>query len=228
MTSIPSVITARTNGALIVEIAPLWIRPDDLVVDVTYGRGKWWTKYQPERFVAHDLGLAKDAVNPDGVDFRSLPEADDSVDVVAFDPAYVTPGGRETSTLSAKGSDQHDRYGMTTTPSTPAENMEIIVGGVKEAARVLRSGSRELRSRKPGGRLLLKVMDYIWSGDFQNHHHQVVSAALEVGLVQVDEFIHVSGSGPQPKTNRDGSPRRQVHSRHDFSFLCVFQARRVR
>ena len=38
-----------------------------------------------------------------------------------------------------------------------------------------------------------------------------------------DLFIHHSGMGPQPKTNLDGTPRRQVHSRRAHSYLVVFQ-----
>jgi hypothetical protein len=88
--TVESVVRCRDNGPLIAAAATLWIKPDDLVIDATYGRGKFWTCYRPERLVMHDIAL-------DGVDFRHLPEADRSVDAVVFDPPYVAPGGRDTS-----------------------------------------------------------------------------------------------------------------------------------
>lgn len=67
------------------------------------------------------------------------------------------------------------------------------------------------------GRLLVKCMDYISSGAYQPGRHKVVVRATEVGLRQVDEFVHHSGLGPQPRRDL------QYHSRRAHSFLCVFQ-----
>ena len=61
--TVQSVVRCPTNGPLLAAAAQLWIADDDLVVDVTYGRGMFWTHYRPGRLVAHDLAL-------DGVDFR--------------------------------------------------------------------------------------------------------------------------------------------------------------
>jgi hypothetical protein len=69
---------------------------------------------------------------------------------------------------------------------------------------------------KPGGRLFVKVIDYVTGGRFQPGHYHVVSTAINAGLELVDEFIHYSGTGP-------GSWDRQIHSRRAHSFLCVFQ-----
>jgi hypothetical protein len=205
---IESVVTARRNGPLIAQAAKLWIKPDDLVVDVTWGRGRFWTDFQPERLIRHDLYTL------DGVDFRVLPEVDASVDVVVLDPPYTAPGGRATSTIA----DFNDRYGIDLVPATVADTQELIAAGIKEATRVL----------KQGGRMIVKNADYISSGRFVTGHHHVVSTALACGLSQVDEFIFHGGQGPQPKVNRDGSPRRQVHARRVHSFLSVFQLGRRR
>lgn len=208
--TVQSVVKCATNGPLIAAAATLWIEDTDLVVDMTYGRGLFWTKYRPERLVGHDLAT-------DGVDFRQLPEADDTVDVAVFDPPYISPGGRTTSTLDGRngsGGDFNDRYGLGYTPSTPAELAALIADGIREANRILR----------PKGRLMVKCMDYVSSGGLFLGRHNVVSAALDIGMRQVDEFVHHSGTGPQPTENPDGTPRRQVHSRRAHSFLCVFQA----
>lgn len=194
--TVQSVVESRENGPLLAAAAQLWIAPADLVLDVTYGRGNFWTKIRPARLVAHDLAL-------DGVDFRQLPEADGSVDVVVFDPPYIAQGGRDTSTTP----DFLDRYGLVDVPKTSNELKELIAAGIKESFRVL----------KPKGRLMVKCMDYVNGGRLVLGRHHVVTTALSLGMEQVDEFVHYSGLGPQPPRNR------QEHSRRAHTFLCVFQ-----
>lgn len=203
-TRVNSVILESRNGPLIAEAARLWIQPGDLVLDVTFGRGNFWTHYEPQFFLTHDL------FKGDGVDFRALPEDDQSIDVLVLDPPYVSTGGRKTSTIP----EFNDAYGLTAAPRTPHEATLLLLEGVFEAHRVL----------KAGGRLIVKCQDYISGGKFYKSHAYTVRAAEEyTGFTQVDEFIHASGPGPQPKLNLDGSTRRQVHSRRVHSFLLVFE-----
>lgn len=193
-----SVVESRENGPLIAAAADIWINPTDTVMDVTYGRGNFWTVYRPEHLITHDLAI-------DGVDFRQLPEADQSVDVVIFDPPYIAQGGRDTSTAP----DFMARYGLVDVPKTTGELFELIAAGITECARVL----------KPKGRLMVKCMDYVNSGRLVLGRHHVVTTALELGLRQEDEFIHYSGVGPGNKR-----PGAQQHSRRAHTFLCVFVA----
>lgn len=197
--SIESVVKTRTNGPLLAACAELWIDEADLVVDATYGLGNFWTVVRPRRLVAHDI----DPTKGDGVDFRALPEADGSVDVLVLDPPYIAQGGRDTSTVP----DMLNRYGLVEVPKTTRELELYIAAGIGEARRVL----------APSGRLIVKCMDYINGGRLVKGRHHVVTTAEAHGLEQVDEFIHHSGCGPQPPG------RAQVHSRRSHSFLCVFQ-----
>ena len=209
--TILSVINERRNGPLIAAAASLWIKPDDLVVDVTYGRGRFWTDYRPANLVCHDI----DPRLGDGVDFCELPEDDESVDVVVFDPPYISVGGRNTSTVP----DMLDRYGLEDAPTSPEELSELIACGISEAHRVL----------KRGGKLFLKTADYVTSGRYYPGHFYALNFALmplgrDLPMYEmVDEFVHFSGTGPQPLTNRDGTPRRQIHSRRAHSFLTIFK-----
>lgn len=195
---VESVVRSKTNGALMAAVAQLWIKPDDVVADVTYGEGLFWTRYRPEHLIAHDKYTL------DGVDFCRLPEETASVDVVVFDPPYVSKGGRDTSGIPEMDS----RYGLQGAPRTPALLVDLIAKGMTEADRVLR----------PGGCLLVKTMDYVSSGRMVWGRRSVVTVATDLlGMEQVDEFVHHSGTGPQPKG------RRQVHSRRAHSFLVVFE-----
>jgi hypothetical protein len=197
--TIQSVVRCQDNGPLLAAAATLWIHPGDVVLDATYGRGRFWTCVRPENLIAHDLAL-------DGVDFCHLPEADASVDVVVFDPPYIeNPGAMSTIP------DFTDRYGLTTVSRDPAELLKLVGAGIVEGHRVL----------KPKGRLMVKCMDYVNRGRFQLGRHNVVATALALGMDQVDEFVHYSGTGPQPPHNR------QVHSRRAHTFLCIFQKPRV-
>ncbi len=197
-------IVRGTNGVVIAQAARLGYLggPDDDVLDMTYGRGLWWTRYRPKRLIAHDLKL-------DGRDFTQLPEADNSMAVTCFDPTYVTTGGDETSTTA----DFRDRFAMGV--QGWSNGRDIMAGGLKEAARVTR----------PGGFVLVKCMDYTESGHKVWNLVWLVQTAEGLGLELHDRFIHHSGGGPRPKTNRDGSPRQQKHAWEVASFLCVFVKR---
>jgi hypothetical protein len=167
---------------------------------MTYGKGNFWTDYRPANLTTHDIAI-------DGVDFRNLPHDSGSFDVVVFDPPYITQGGRDTSTIP----DFLDAYGLVEVPKTVTELNLLIWAGMVEARRVL----------APKGRLLVKCMDYINGGRYVQGRHTIVRYAEDLELEQVDEFVHYSGTGPQP-------PRpRQLHSRRAHSFLCVFQKGRA-
>lgn len=198
--------TWPTNADLVVDLVRLgYILDTDSVLDPTFGRGKWWTKFRPVNLTTHDRYTL------DGVDFRALPHDADSFDVVAFDPPYVCPGGIRSSTTK----DLHDRFGMASGAKekeadrdfrTPAELQDLIDAGLAECFRVVR----------PRGLVLVKCMDYVTSGKLWIGTHRTLCAALALGFECVDRFEHVGGTGPQSQT-------RQVHARRNLSTLFVLK-----
>jgi hypothetical protein len=194
--TVQSVIHTPTNGALIAAVAQLWIHDDDQVLDVTYGRGGWWTDYHPRHLAWHDRSI----------DFRHQPEPDNWSDVTAYDPPYICPGGRRTTGIG----DFYDRYGLFEVPETYDELLALIIDGLADCARVTR----------PGGHVLHKTQDYVSSGQLVLEHHDIVSAARDLGLTVADYFVHAHHPGAQP------SGRRQEHSRRAHSFLFVFEKER--
>jgi hypothetical protein len=191
-----------SNGVLIATVARLGYLggPDDTVLDVTYGRGLWWTRYRPRNLVAHDIAL-------DGVDFTALPEADRSIPVVCFDPPYISTGSRATSTVD----DLYDRFGLGEVNGWRAVRQRIDAG-LAECARVL----------KPNGYLPMKSMDYVESGRKVWNTYHVAAEGERLGLTLIDRIIHETGGGPQVTVNLDGSPREQKHAREVSSTLFVF------
>lgn len=193
---VPSVVEG-TNGVLIATVARLGYvgGPDAVVLDVTYGRGLWWTRHRPARLIAGEG------------DFRLRPEADGSIPVVCFDPPYISTGSRDTSSVD----EFYSRYGLGDLKGWRAVR-SLIDAGLAECARVL----------APGGHLLVKCMDYVESGRKVWNTFHVAAHAELLGLRLVDRFVHLSGGGPQPMTNLDGSPRQQRHAREVSSMLLVF------
>ena len=189
-----------TNAALIADVARLGYL-DGHVLDPTHGLGRWWTLWKPGQLTAHDIDPTK---APDGpMDFRALNYPPGHFDAVAFDPPYMAPGGRKTSSVG----DFNDRFGLHSTPATPTLNQQSINDGVTEAHRVLR----------PRGHLLVKCMDYVNGGALWPGTHLTLTHAIATGFELVDRFEHVGRPGPQP-------PRpRQLHARRNLSTLLVFR-----
>lgn len=194
--AIPSVIRG-SNGVLIATVAKLGYLgdPDELIFDTTPGRMLWWTRYKPPNLICLDC------------DFREIPEADGSVPVVCFDPPYISTGSRDTSSVD----DLYDRYGLGDLKGWRAIR-QLIDDGLAECARIL----------APKGYLLVKCMDYVESGRKVWNTFHIAAEGEALGLQLVDRFIHLTGGGPQPMTNLDGSPREQKRAREVASMLLVF------
>ncbi|HEY7821637.1 MAG TPA: hypothetical protein VIG24_02325, partial [Acidimicrobiia bacterium] len=190
----PSVFTG-TNAELMAAIAPLYLSGS--VLDVTYGKGKWWDKVKPSPFVAHDLHTL------DGVDFRDLPEPDRSFDTVCFDPPYVASGGES----SAKLGDQFQKaYGIGHKRAAGSDLDALIVGGLTECLRVAWRF------------VLVKCMEFAGGGSrFKDIPHLVTSTALDAGWVKHDQIVHHTGSGPGG--HNIFTPKR---ARRHHSYLIVF------
>jgi SAM-dependent methyltransferase len=208
----------KSNADLIADVARLgYLRPEWRVLDPTWGRGKWWSKWRPLELVATDLRPANELGAPftGGVDFRHLPFPSASFDAVTFDPPYVSVGGRSSTGMP----DFHDRYGMTDAPSSPAQVQELINAGMAECRRVVR----------PGGTLLVKTQDYVSSGKLWPGTHHTLSAAFELELELVDRLEHISRPRPQPpRSLADGTPAPQRHARRNLSTLFVLRRPRRR
>lgn len=201
-----------TNSELMEYIASLYISGD--VLDVTYGQGGWWdwTAVADITLTSNDL-FNEAAVYVDHQhDYRRLPwEWEESFDAVAFDPPYIAKGGRETSRIE----DFDTAYGLKRCPPTVEGLARQNLVGAIECGRVLRRG----------GYLLYKCSDYISSATYQRGGCWSVDHLEMAGCVLEDVFIHHSGTGPQPKKNRDGTDRRQVHSRRAHSYLLIGRKR---
>ena len=202
-----------TNADLILDVVSLgYIQYNDNVIDLTFGRGKWWAKYKP-RFLTALTDRSEDYTNEftDGefnvihdTDYTNLVGFEDNTyDVTAYDPPYICMGGRDTSTMP----DFADRYGLVHAPRTPRGVHEYNVRGLREAVRIT----------KPEGILLVKCAPYIYSGRRQEGDVWMRNDAVQMGLEVEEMFIHIGKLRAQP------SGRRQLHARNNYSVLYVFR-----
>lgn len=206
----------KSNAELLADVHELgYLLDSDHVLDPTYERGTWWKVWRPPNLTALHRAT-------DGTDFRALEFPDATFDAIAYDPPYVCPGGRKTSTVK----EMHERFGMNEGGAedpmfrTPAELQQIINDGLTEMVRVVKP--RETKQR--GGIIVVKCQNYIWSGRLWEGAELTRAHAVSLGCDVVDRLEMIGTPGPQPTVNPDGSPRRQVHARRNLSTLFVFRA----
>lgn len=182
-----------TNADMVLAAANLgYISVDDLVLDATYGLGVWWKKFRPHRLVTNDMYV--DGADT-AADFRALPYASRTFDVVAYDPPFKL-NGTPTESVDA-------RYGVQT-PTRWQERMDLILDGIPEVGRVTKKY------------VLVKCQNQVCSGSIRWQTHLIWERAKECGLELEEELMRM-GSRPQSED------RRQVHARNNYSTMMIFR-----
>lgn len=142
--------TRRTNAELLVACRDLGYLSDDmLILDATYGKGRFWKLWRPEWLLTNDWDPACKAMSE--FDYRDMPFNDDWFGAVVFDPEYKLNG-----TSTGKGPAALDAdYGVAREYRPMPERTEGWLAGFDECVRVC----------KPGGHVLVKIMDQVVSGN---------------------------------------------------------------
>jgi hypothetical protein len=119
-------------------ILKLYAEPDALILDATYGMGRFWNK-------SKDLWLRpvfSDRAMRPGVqivaDANCLPFADSTFHMAVLDPPYLTGGKNPSPSTNRSPSDMRAAYNLTTAPKGWAKMMHMYGVMIKEAARVSR------------------------------------------------------------------------------------------
>ena len=190
---------AGRNDLLIAEVSRLFIRDGDVVADVTYGKGGFWSSVDQTRFVLKSTDLST------GVDFRSLPYDDGSIDVVVLDPPYIY-NPKATVKASISGS-----YNINASQESYATT-DAVIG-------MYRDGMREaLRVLVPGGLLWVKCQDGIESGKPRWNHVTLALIGKELGYEMRDLFVLLQLSTPTIRWPH------QFHARKNHSYLWIMEA----
>jgi len=195
-----------TSADLFPQILRLHVPKGATIADTTYGQGVFWRKVPPEDYQL----LRSDLHN--GVDARSLPYQDQTLDAVVFDPPWMPTSSGETYTTSAESSAFERYYRNNQRKASSRSYMEAILGLYYDAA------AEALRVLKQGGIYIVKCQDQIHANRQWFVHVDLMVGLRSMGFTQEDLFILM-------RHNRPGVSRilRQAHARKNSSFFLVFR-----
>lgn len=209
----PAVGSAHTgtNADLIAEVARLYAPAGARIADVTYGSGQFWRKCPELRVLASDITPSP---RLDHVcDFRALPYASGSLDVVVLDPPYAHNAGTRHAGRADRYQATGSRYNghATTAGLYNADIMALYRDGMAEARRVL---------SPDGGQIWVKCKDEVEREVQRWSHICVYEMALSLGFCARDlVFLLVPSARPAERW----PGRVQRHARKNHSYLWVFQ-----
>lgn len=188
---------ASSNEEMFRRLLALYGRPGMTVADVTYGKGTFWKLIDTSLYetLFSDLN--------DGIDARSLPYLDESVDVLVFDPPY-----RYVEKKTAAGH-THEQYQLESLRPARAGIdgvLDLYRDGITEAARVCRKG----------GYVIVKCQDTAGDGRQTWMHDHVMEYATDAGLTPVDLAVVVTASPPPTRWKI----QRSLRKAHSYFVVC--------
>jgi len=185
------------NDTLLETISKLYFKPDDLIADVTYGKGVFWKKIDLTQYNFYPSDLITCKETP--YDFKKLPYEKNKFDSVVFDPPYMHTVGRPIV-------DGNYQNSNTTKNMYHTDIINLYYEGMLEAKRVLKSG----------GFMLVKCQDEIESSYQRWSHIDIYNIATKLKLYGKDLFVLTRYSNPPIQY-------KQQHARKKHSYMWVFQ-----
>lgn len=186
------------NKKLIAHVAQMYLKKDDKIADVTYGKGVFWKGINLENysFYPSDLLTCPERL----YDFRELPYKNNIFDTVVFDPPYCHNPGKLIV-------DANYRNAETTKGMYHKDIINLYKDGMIEAVRTL----------KEEGMLWVKCMDEIETSLQRWSHIEIYNIAIELELFAKDFFVLVQSRYPVIQH------KKQKHARKNHSYLWVFK-----
>jgi hypothetical protein len=205
------------NSEIFPLVLQLHVPKGAVVADVTYGAGVFWRNVSKEDYVV----LASDIAT--GVDCRSLPYADESIDCIVFDPPYMEGFFRHSESEKA-GSGSHRAFREAYSNGDEINRNESEQGTARWHGAVTEmyfSGGREAyRVLRKQGVLITKCQDEVSAGKQWLTHVEIINAFEAIGFYAKDLFIVVRKN--KPSVSR---LKKQVHARKNHSYFLVFVKR---
>lgn len=197
------------NSDLFPKILGLYIKVGSRVADVTFGKGAFWKKIQPNSYQLLKSDLHPKSRSVQTADSRNLPYSGSSLDCVIFDPPYMhTPGGTAHDGHQ-NFEDYYQNNGHNTTEKKYHEAvLDLYFASAREAMRVLRNE----------GIYIVKCQDEVCACKQRLTHVEIINELGTYGFISEDIFVLV-------RENKPGVSRiiRQVHARKNHSYFLVFR-----
>lgn len=181
------------NSDLLPSIFKIYVKPGNVIADVTYGKGIMWQQIDETPYKV----LKSDILT--GVDFRSLPYEDRSIDCLILDPPYMNGGHTVKDSINKFYKNKivgHEAV------------VRLYTAGILEASRVI----------KKNGYIIVKAQDE--SNNRQNFTHIELITILEIlGWRAVDLFIMVQTGFPPMRHNYQKTARKN----HSYAIVARFR-----
>jgi hypothetical protein len=204
------VLSAYTanNADVFPYILELHVPDGARIADVTYGNGVFWRNVDTEKYDFHPSDIAS------GIDCRSLPYEDCSLDVLVLDPPYMEGFFRRQNDHKAGGG-THSAF-----RSYYSNGDEMPVGPKWHAAVTdlyFKAGDEAFRVLKKDGVLIVKCQDEVSANRQWLTHVEIIQEYEKKGFYTKDLFVVM-------RTNKPGISRlkQQVHARKNHSYFLVF------
>jgi hypothetical protein len=190
-----------TNDVLFPQILSIYVKPGNIVADVTFGKGVFWRNVPKEAYKLLSTDLSS------GTDCRSLPYKDKSVDCVVFDPPYMhTPGG--SAHVGHQNFEQYYKNNKAVSDKKYHEAvLDLYFSAAREAWRILRVG----------GFYIVKCQDEVCANRQRLTHVEIINELITYGFIAEDLFVVIRNGKP-------GVSRmiKQAHARKNHSYFIVF------
>lgn len=181
------------NSDLLPGIFKIYVKPGNVVADVTYGKGIMWQKIDEAPYKV----LKSDILT--GVDFRNLPYEDRSINCLILDPPYMNGG------LTVK--DSINKFYNNKIVGHEAV-VRLYTAGILEASRVI----------KKNGYIIVKAQDE--SNNKQNFTHIKLITMLDIlGWRVVDLFVLIQSGLPAMRHNYQKTARKN----HSYAIVARFR-----
>jgi hypothetical protein len=167
-------------AAVVARMLDVFFPDAETILDVTFGSGRFWPGPVPKYMTGLDLDPAR-APHVVG-DFRALPFADGSFDLVIFDPPHLSYTGKR-SRMGA-------RFGGW---KNHAEMRAGIAAGCREAWRVARLG------------VIVKVTDHVQASRFI-YQSGIVLRALGEDLIYGQVITYTDAKMTRAEWTKNGPP----------------------
>lgn len=216
------------NSEVFPEILKLHVPEGATVADVTFGKGAFWKQVPPGKYrvLASDVkaqgndGKFAFLQVKGGVDCRSLPYEDGSLDCLVLDPPYMEG-------LFRKDADQLAGRGTHAAFREHYSHGRATVGGPKWHDAVVHlyreAGKEAYRVLKKNGIFIVKCQDEVSANTQRLTHVEIINGYESLGFYTKDLFVVV-------RTNKPCVSRlkTQEHARKAHSYFLVFVKRRVK